>query len=345
MAAESRIGFCFPDGLTFATSGTIMFWLKLIMLSSWLASQMPQGDSGVGPAEVVKEFKLTNGDVLRGEVGSMNEDGLVVRLAIGGFSDRISWTKLTQETLKKLATNPGAREYVEPFIEIPPEIKARQRPKKREFHPKAVPRVELPAGKTDFMATVSSPLNLAALGLLFAANLFAAYEVAVYRNRPIALVCGLSVVLPVIGPGIFLALPNREEAFQEPSVEPADAAAVTHQTTTHPLAQGGLGIAKAEKSSGTGAAQLAIYKRGDTTFNRRFFETKFPGFFRVVPSEAEKDLMLVIKTGKEEIQARRIARITANEMHLQLLHGGGKEASVTFGDIAQVQIRQKDSKA
>src|ERR1051325_6942633 len=46
-----------------------------------------------------EEFRLNNGDVLRGEAVSFNDDGLVVRLDIGGHSPRISWSKLTQETL------------------------------------------------------------------------------------------------------------------------------------------------------------------------------------------------------------------------------------------------------
>src|SRR5689334_3055992 len=69
------------------------------------------------------EFRLNNGDVLKGEAASFNDDGLVVRLDIGGFSPRIAWGKLTQETLKQLAPNPQATEFVDPYIEIPPEVK------------------------------------------------------------------------------------------------------------------------------------------------------------------------------------------------------------------------------
>src|ERR1051325_2247080 len=46
------------------------------------------------------EFKLTNGDVIRGEPASVNADGMVIRQEIGGFSDRISWARFTQESLK-----------------------------------------------------------------------------------------------------------------------------------------------------------------------------------------------------------------------------------------------------
>ncbi|MCZ7640764.1 MAG: hypothetical protein M5U12_34740 [Verrucomicrobia bacterium] len=46
--------------------------------------------------------------------------------------------------------------------------------------------------------------------MLYAANLLAAYEIARYRNRPVAVVCGLSALLPLLGPLIFLASPTLE---------------------------------------------------------------------------------------------------------------------------------------
>src|SRR5438874_10693195 len=75
------------------------------------------------------EFRLNNGDVLRGEAVSFNDDGLVVRLDIGGHSPRISWSKLTQETLQQLAKNPQSAKFVEPFIDLPPTPKEKEKKK------------------------------------------------------------------------------------------------------------------------------------------------------------------------------------------------------------------------
>src|SRR5688500_5198074 len=66
------------------------------------------------------EFRLNNGDIIRGEPVSFNDDGMVVRLDIGSHSPRLSWSKMTQETLQQLANNPQAARFVEPFIELPP---------------------------------------------------------------------------------------------------------------------------------------------------------------------------------------------------------------------------------
>ena len=98
---------------------------------------------------------------------------------------------------------------------------------------------------------------------------------------------------------------------------------------------------EAAGSAAGGHGEPKVYNRGDYMFNRRFIETQFPGFFRVVPTEAEKDLVIVVKTPKAEYLGKRISRISANEMFLQLLQAN-KEVSITFGEIAQIVVRQKD---
>ena len=107
----------------------------------------------------------------------------------------------------------------------------------------------------------------------------------------------------------------------------------------------GLSIAQVEKTAAPSgpAAGPQSYKRGEFTFNRRFIETKFPGFFRVVQSENEKDLVLVVRAAKEEYIAKRITRISSNEMHIQLLRG--TEVSVPFAEILEILVRHKDVKA
>ncbi len=282
-----------------------------------------------------EDFKLANGRVIKGEAASFTGDGLVIKQEVGGFSERIPWTQFPQETLVMLANNPKAVEFVEPFIEVPPQ----EMTKGEEIVVKPVPRVELP-DKKGGMAAWTAPGGLAILVVLFLANLYAAYEVAVFRGRPAALVCGVSVVLPILGPIIFLALPAEGQPMDETApVEhaPAEAAA--------PQKAGGGGLSVAAGHGGAKApSSLAgsVFKRGDTTFNRRFFETQFSPFFRMVPGEAERDLVLVFKTGKHEFVGKRISRIAANDLHLQLLIGG--EAQIAFGDIGEVKVRHKDQK-
>lgn len=292
------------------------------------------------------QFHLTNGEIIRGEPSSFNDDGLVVRLDLGGFSPRIGWGKLTQDTLKMLAENPEAAPFVEPYIEVPPEVREREREKRREIIVREPERVELPENTPGFFASLLNPLGLFILGALYLANLYAAVEVARFRGRPIPLVVGLSIILPVLGPIIFVLMPSAEGQAYQPAPEAASPEDAPAGPPPVPGAAGGLGLAAAQaggKASSANPAYAQVYNRQNTAFDRRFFETKFTGFFRVVPADAEKDLVLVVKGAKAEYIAKRISRISASEMHLQLQRGN--EVSIPFGEIVEVSVRHKDAKA
>jgi hypothetical protein len=290
------------------------------------------------------EFVMSTGDILKGEIASANEDGLVVRLNIGGFSDRVSWTKFTQETLQQLVKNPQAQKFAEPFLDVPLDLKPKTAPVKKAFTPKPVERIELPPAKGDFMAVITAPATMAILALLCLANLFAAYEVAIFRGRPVPLVCGISALLPIVGPLIFLSLPSLHDysASAEPAHPSAEASA-EHGAPSPAGGSGALSMNKGGKAAPT-ALQPVTYARNDTNFDRRFFETKFPGYFRVVLGEAEKEMVIVIKTVKDEHIGRRFTRITGNEIHIQLAHGGNADVGIAFSEITQVQLRHKDGK-
>ncbi|PYK97642.1 MAG: hypothetical protein DME19_15575 [Verrucomicrobia bacterium] len=298
------------------------------------------------------EFKLANGNVLRGELASADEDGLVVKLDVGGFSKREPWINFSQETLKELARNPKAAPLVEPFIELEPqEIKAKE--KQKEIVVKPVPnRMERPTPKPSLAAAFLTPAGLTILVVLMLANLYAAYEIALFRQQPVPLVCGLSVLFPALVPLIFLSLPTRAahgEAEAVSAEAEAGAGAEAHggvkaKTTSRfpAAAAGGLSLAASSKPD----AAPAPFQPQTFTRNRRFFETKFPGFFRMVPSETEKDLVIVVKAVRGEYVGKRISRISSNEMHLQLQSGNASaEVMVPFVEIQSVQIRHKDAKA
>lgn len=289
-------------------------------------------------------FVMTTGDILKGEIASANEDGLVVRLYIGGFSDRVSWTRFTQETLQQLVKNPITEKFAEPFLDVPLDLKPKKAPIKKPFTPKPVDRIELPPAKGDFMGIMTAPSMMAILGLLFLANLFAAYEVALFRGRPVALVCGVSALLPIIGPLVFLSLPSLHD--YSATAGPAHPSADTSAEHGAPSPTGGSGVLSMSKGGKAAAAALqpATYARNDVNFDRRFFETKFSGFFRMVLGDAEKEMVIVIKTVKDEYVARRFSRITGNEIHIQLARGGVADVGISFSEITQVQLRHKDGK-
>jgi len=324
--------------------------LCLIVLSLAFACQW------VGTA-LAKDYKLMEGTVISGTISGPDDNGVIFRLDTGGFSQRYPWSKFTQESLKDMSEDPKIRQYVEPFIELPP----KPRPAPKPIILKEAPQVERPVGRLSFFSSAATPLGLTVLALLYIANLFAAYEISIYRNRPLALVCGLSALLPLVGPLIFLSTPTMApegmaeggtgaEAMAEAPPPPPGASAGTAGAATSrkvgtpaPMSGGGLRVAAAAEGKAGGKGEPKIFNRADYTFNRRFIETQFAGFFRIVPSEAEKDLMLVFKTAKQEYVGRRVSRIASNELFLQLQQGGGtKEVSIPFSEITQIQIRHKD---
>jgi hypothetical protein len=186
-----------------------------------------------------------------------------------------------------------------------------------------------------------TPAGFMVLGIFFFANLYAAFHIAKFRGRPIPLVVGTSVILPVIGPIIFLAMPSTDAVTPPPVEAPAASNEVVSAEAKVAGMQSSLGLAAHQKGGPKQDAQQQVYKRTEVTMDRRFFETKFAGYFRMVPENP--DMVLVVKTAKQEYVARRISRISSNEVHLQLLRGN-TEVGVPFGEISEVLVRHKDGK-
>lgn len=312
-----------------------------------------------GPTRA-ETFQLIDGQVLVGDAVSPDERGVRIRLAEGGYAEvklpdgsttqTIPWAKFSQADLKKIgATNPKTAAFVEPFIEMPPEVKAKEKEKK-EIRVKPVPRLERPPAGSLLGALFSSSVGLAVLFILYLANIYAGYEVAVIRAQPPALVCGLAAVVPIIGPVIFLCLPTRvrfaaEATTWESAEQPAAAAAAAapaEQVPGQPAT--GLALAAQEESEVAAIPATKTFARGEFTFNRRFFETKFPGFFGIIRREAERNLVLSIKSSRGLHVAQRITRIAANEMHIQVQKGmASEEIVVPFVEIEEIQLKHKSA--
>ena len=291
-------------------------------------------------------FHLTDGSTLSGDIVSYNEAGLIVRLGEGKYSDRIPWAKFTQADLKKLAQNPKITPFVQPFIEVTQAEVAKQ----TEVKINPVDRLERPKNGSLFGAMVSSSVGLVVLLLLYAANIYAGFEVAIYRSQPPALVCGIAAIAPVLGPVIFLSLPTRIRST-EPEVAESVAAAQAHTFSVpgqpaagEDAAASGVRLARGQAAESGAIPATQVFQRGQFMFNRRFFETKFPGFFGMVRREADKDMLLLFKTARGEYAAQRISRITASDLHLQVQRGqASEEVSVPFTEIKEVQLKHKNA--
>jgi hypothetical protein len=302
-------------------------------------------------------FQLTTGKSITGELlaASATEAGVQIKVGEGEY-EKVPWTSFSQEDLKKFAQNKKLDAFVEPFIEISQEEKI----KNTEVKIKPPERLPRPTSQSLFGALSSSGPGLFIILLLYGANIFAGYEIAIFKGQSIGLVCGISAVLPVIGPIIFLAkpmkLPPRQEAWttapEAGATAPDAVNPMQGEVAVNPMQgdvaapAGGLKISHAEPAEAGKPALPATtsYARGQFTFNRRFFETKFPGFFGVVRRDAEKDMLLVIKSARGEFPGQRITRIAANDLHLQVQRANAsEEVMIPFQEIKEIHLRHKDA--
>ena len=284
--------------------------------------------------------QLTDGTSFSGDIVRFDDNGMLFRTGDNNYTN-ISWARFSQDSLKHLSDNPKIKPLVEPFIEPPPSQLARR--EKVNIHD--VTRLALPKKQSLLGALVSSSVGIVILLLLYAANLYAGYEVAVCRGRPVALVIGLAAVLPVIGPVIFLSLPVPVETPPaEEIVEPDPASyAVPGDPAAAPQTTETAGVHVVQPAAASHAA-TQVFKRGQFTFNKRFIETKFDGFFGATRHGANKDMILLVKTSKQQFVVERITRIAATDVHFESVQGAARpEVMVAFADIQEIQIKPKDT--
>jgi hypothetical protein len=225
------------------------------------------------------------------------------------------------------------------------------------------PRLEQPPRSSLFSALFSSSLGIFMMLLVYAANIYAAYEVALFRAQPVPLVCGLAAIpgLGILATIAFLAMSTKIKAAERPAEEvPAEGA--TEEGATPQAPAGGEQAAGVNPMLGEGVAhpsslkiahsepekptlpETVVFQRGQYTFNRRFFETKFASFFGVVRRDADKDLVMVIKSSRGEYTSQRISRIAPNDIHLQVQKGNAsEEVLVPFQEIQEIRLKHKDA--
>jgi len=300
------------------------------------------------------EISLTNGDIIEGTVADVDQNGIVVRRDIGGFAQRANWMQLTQQSLKKIRrlgqVDPkryrGAAAYAEPFIE-PDESEM-----ERNLLPGPVKGLVPPAlpSSVEVSSKVAAFGSVGGLGLLVAialASMIAGLGVAAFRESNAILAAGVSLFLPVIGPILFLVKPkveyedeyDEDEEYEE--IEAPEGA--TMSDTGGGAVAGMMPEAKKMSFAQTGAKKSGLkpqtWARGDTRFDRSFFQNNFPNFFKTVLGEAERGFALALKTGKREYIGQRITRISGTDIHMELLNG--KEQKISYSEIGTVDLRPK----
>jgi hypothetical protein len=298
----------------------------LIVLSLWLGLA-----AGVYAAET---WTLTDGTSVSGDIIKFDDNGAMIRTT-GDAYNTVPWAQFSQDSLKHLAETPKLRLLVEPFIEpTAPEHKA-----KAAIQAPTVTRVvESPdqLHPSIFGGLAHSSLGLFILLVLYVTNLYAAFEVAVVRGRAIGLVMGISAVLPVAGPILFLAQPVRLVSQQE-AVEGAEPQAPAGATGTLALpGQENVEVVTPEEEAEK-KNQPQVFTRGKFTFNRRFIETKFAGYLGEPKGDA-KLFAMELKTQKGALAVQSIKQVGMAEA---IFVTGKGTVTVPFADIQEIKLTPK----
>lgn len=283
---------------------------------------------------VAADYKLIDGTALSGEIITADKDAFVLRLEGGGYSSRIDWGKLTDESLLAMSKHPKAARFVEPYVTLPTAEEVR-----RERKPLKVSepqRVTNPKGSKGAFAALMTPGGLFFLGLMYLANIFFGFEVARFRWRPPALVCGLSAVLPIIGPLIFLAMPKWTPPEEVNATQEAMAATTLAVADSGPSLVQQMGLRTGGGAHGSEDIPRS-FKKGEFNFNRRFFETQFGMFLASAKPEEAAGLVMEFTTSSGHLVANKINRMNASEVIVQVV--GGEEAPVDYGQILDVTLR------
>ncbi len=242
----------------------------------------------------------------------------------------LTWPQFSQDSLKQLSQDQKIARFAEPFIE-PPEP---ERTPQAEITVKPVSRLARPAHPSLILGVVQSPVGLFLLLVLYGANLFAAYEIALFKLRRPAEVVGLSAVLPVIGPIIFLVKGEKQATQTEDA--PGDPVMVPAGTLENPQAE--VPIVEFAQKVEEKKPEPQIFARGKFTLNKRFVETKFAGFIGQ-PKGDGLNFNMELKTAKELYSVERILQVTPTEVILDTVQR--QQVKVLLGDILEIKLIPK----
>ena len=270
-------------------------------------------------------FSFADGGSVAGEIVKFDDGGIMIHTPEETYTN-VPWGRFSQDALKQLANNPKIKGFVEPFI-MPTEA---QRPQKAEIQVNPVTRMEHPEPSL-FGGLFKSSLGLFLLLAVYAANLFAAYEISIVKARAGAQVVGLSALLPIIGPVVFLILPMY---VPPPPKETATETNADGTPAKPKEAQIQIGEAS-WKPQEEKKPETQVFARGKFTFNKRFIETKFAAYFGAADGEQAKKYYMEVRSMKELLAVQSITSVGVAEVSLQTAAG---PVTVPLAEIQEIKL-------
>ncbi len=285
-------------------------------------------------------YTFEDGSTVIGELlmSTASDAGVKIRQGDNTYKD-VTWGAFSQNDLKAFAKDQKLAEFVEPFIVVTAEDKA----KLTEVNIKEVKRLTRPPKGSVIGSLFGSGLGWVLVLLVLAANIYAGYEIAIFRARNAWLVAGLAAIpfAGFVSNIVWLSLPTHIVKEPEPTPEELADIEAHRPEFKVPLAGEIEAAQAAAEGRDLSVPRDEVFARGKFTFNKRFFETRFADFFGAVRRGEQKFQFMVIKTAKAQIVADRITRVTATDLHVNAIRGASGEVGVNFGDLQEVRLAAK----
>lgn len=326
-------------------------------------------------------FKLKDGSEVSGRIFSVNNSGIIFKPTDGGsLSTRIAYKEFSMDALKDLVKDAKVARYAANLlpreaaasagITLPPP------PSREKLEPPTFTDVEdkpqLPEPRGIMGAIFGTKQGLLLLLLIWAGNLWAAHFIGIYRKQTKFLVPGIAAVAPIIAPTVFLFMKPKkaskkdgggdddDEEDEKPAKKKNSAAAAVAKpaakkkvVTARPAAQAQPAAAPAAQAAAPIAAPAApaaagpkgleaeAYVKGQVNINKRFIETKFAPFFKLVVDEPYRSAWLCFVTPRGEHWAKRIPSISPTDITLQCPQEGGGTLDTTLqlAEIQEIHLR------
>jgi hypothetical protein len=282
-------------------------------------------------------YTLEDGGSIIGEplLSTAGDAGVKIRQGDGTYTN-VSWGTFSQKDLKEFAKNTKLTAFVEPFIIITAEDKAAM----THVDIKEVKRLSRPDKGSLIGSLFGSGLGWVVILLLTGANVYAGYEIAIFRARNTWLVAGLAAIpfAGLVSNIVWLSMPTYIEPEPEPTEEEIAEIEAQRPDFKVPLAGEIEAAQAAAEGRDLSVPKDEVFARGKFTFNKRFFETRFADFFGAVRRGEQKYKHMIIKAAKQEIVADRITRVTPSDVYVNAVKGASGEVGVRFVDLKEVRL-------
>ena len=182
-----------------------------------------------------------------------------------------------------------------------------------------------------------NPGGLFILLLLSGLSAYSGHEIAVFRHRPVKIICTLSALIPVIVPLIVLFLPDPAEAHAQAVAEANDQFLIGAAPVSGAAAEDHKMLTDETRIEGIdGSVVMERYQNTEIHFSDQFFSEYFSRFYQASPAPGQS---LVIQTPEVIYPVHHISRLELESLSVVYAQGlEWVEESIDYRLIEEVRV-------